>query len=119
MLEKSFGLFFFLKKPKTENADGLRYVYLRLTVDGVSKEVSTNRLWTPVKWNAAAGKATGTKEESKTLNSFVDSFIALAHKGRQKLIDTGHEISAQSIKDIMTGNWIDNKNDHRTFSISQ
>ena len=79
MLEKSFGLFFFLKKPKTENADGLRYVYLRLTVDGVSKEVSTNRLWTPVKWNAAAEKATGTKEESKTLNSFLDSFTALAH----------------------------------------
>ncbi len=61
MLEKSFGIFFFLKKPKTENADGIRYVYLRMTVDGISKEVSTKRLWHPAKWNAAAGKATGTK----------------------------------------------------------
>lgn len=42
MLEKSFGIFFFLKKLKTENVDGMRYVYLRITVDGISKEVSTS-----------------------------------------------------------------------------
>jgi len=49
MLEKSFGTFFFLKKPKTENADGMRYVYLRINVDGISKEVSTKRLWHPAR----------------------------------------------------------------------
>ena len=108
-LEKSFGIFFFLKKPKTENADGMRYVYLRMTIDGVSKEISTKRLWHPSRWNADSGKAIGNKEESKMLNSFLESFTALVYQAKQKLIESGHEISSQAIKDIMTGNWIDNK----------
>ncbi|RKR84464.1 hypothetical protein BDD43_4702 [Mucilaginibacter gracilis] len=44
MLEKSFGLFFFLKQPKNQKSD-VRYVYLRITVDGTSKELSTKRVW--------------------------------------------------------------------------
>lgn len=109
MLEKSFGIFFFLKKPKTENADGMRYVYLRLTVDGISREVSTKRLWHRARWNAAAGKAAGNKEDSKSLNHYLESFTSLVYKAKQKLIDGGHVISADAIKDILTGNWIDNK----------
>ena len=87
MLEKSFGIFFFLKKPKTENADGMRYVYLRMTIDGVSKEISTKRLWHPSRWNVDSGKALGSKEESKMLNSFLESFTALVYQAKQKLID--------------------------------
>lgn len=109
MLEKSFGIFFFLKKPKSENADGMRYVYLRLTVDGSSKEISTKRLWHPSKWNTLAGKAMGNKEESKSLNQFLESFTSLVYKAKQKLIDGGHQVSAAAIKDILTGNWIENK----------
>lgn len=109
MLEKSFGIFFFLKKPKTENADGTRYVYLRMTVDSISKEVSTKRLWHPSKWNPSAGKAIGNKEDSKALNHFLESFTSLVYKAKQKLIDGGNEISASALKDILTGNWIDNK----------
>jgi hypothetical protein len=89
--------------------DGMRYVYLRMTVDGISKEVSTKRLWHPSKWNPSAGKAIGNKEESKSLNHFLESFTSLVYRAKQKLIDGGHEISAASIKDILTGNWIDNK----------
>ena len=39
MLEKSFGLFFFLKQPKNQKSDE-RYVYLRITVNGSAKEDS-------------------------------------------------------------------------------
>lgn len=35
MLEKSFGLLFFLKQPKTEKRD-VRYIYLRITVDWIN-----------------------------------------------------------------------------------
>jgi hypothetical protein len=44
MLETSFGLFFFLKQPKNHKTDE-RYVYLRITVNGISKEISTKRVW--------------------------------------------------------------------------
>lgn len=60
MLEKSFGLYFFLKK--TKNQDGTRYVYLKITVDGDSKEISTKRLWHPSRWSKEAGNAAGKKE---------------------------------------------------------
>lgn len=36
MLEKSLGLFFFLKQPKKRKSEE-RYVYLRITVNGISK----------------------------------------------------------------------------------
>ncbi|MEL1245943.1 hypothetical protein AAEO56_16845 [Flavobacterium sp. DGU11] len=38
MLETSFGLSFFMKPPKKET--NIRYIYLRVTVDGVRKETS-------------------------------------------------------------------------------
>ena len=65
MLEQSFGLFFFLKQTKNQNEDGLRYVYLRITVDGSSVELSTKQLWHPERWNANAGRASGTREDAK------------------------------------------------------
>ncbi len=64
MLEKSFGIFFFLKKPKIENQDGTRYVYLKITVDGDSEEISTKRLWHPSRWSKESGIAAGKKEDS-------------------------------------------------------
>lgn len=44
MLEKSLGLFFFLKKPKNEKGNA-RFIYLKITVDGESKDVATKRKW--------------------------------------------------------------------------
>lgn len=44
MLEKSFGLLFFLKKPKNEKGN-IRYVYLRITIDGESKNLALKRKW--------------------------------------------------------------------------
>jgi len=54
MLEKSFGLYFFLKQSKNQKK-GLRYVYLRITVDGKSVELSTKRLWPLEKWSVNTG----------------------------------------------------------------
>ena len=44
MISKSFGLLFYLKK---QHGDGKvhRPIYLRITVDGVMKEMSIHRSW--------------------------------------------------------------------------
>ena len=47
-MEKSFGLFFFLKQPKNY-ITGPKYVYLRLTVDSAAHEIYTKRLWEPAR----------------------------------------------------------------------
>ena len=109
MLEKSFGLFFFLKKPKIENEDGTRYVYLKITVDGDSKEISTKRLWQPSRWSREAGNAAGKKEDSKSLNSFLDSYKEKAYQAKKLLLDNDRNITAQAMKDILTGKGEDRK----------
>jgi hypothetical protein len=72
MLEKSFGLLFFMRKPKNYKT-GLLPIYLKITVDGQPKELSAKRKWDPAKWSTAAGRAMGTKEESRELNYYLNA----------------------------------------------
>lgn len=102
MLEKSFGLFFFLKQSK-KNQNGERYIYLRITVDRVSKELSTKRLWKTSRWNAAAGRAEGNNQDSKILNAYLETIYFKALQAKKHLIDTDREVSAEAIKNFLLG----------------
>ncbi|TFF35501.1 site-specific integrase [Mucilaginibacter psychrotolerans] len=106
MLEKSLGLMFFLKHPKNYE-QGDKYIYLRITVDGVSKELSTKRVWDPARWHVKSGRAQGTKEDAKALNVMLDTITLKAQEARRQLIEENRDISSQAIKDFLTG--IDNR----------
>ncbi len=56
MIPKSFGLLFYLKKPRGY-AKGERPIYLRITVDGVPKEMSIQRSCNPGRWNSETRRA--------------------------------------------------------------
>ena len=71
MLEKSFGLMFFMRKPKN-SPNGIYPIYLRITVDGKSNELSTKRKCHTSTWSAKTGRSTGTKKATRELNSFLD-----------------------------------------------
>lgn len=102
MLEKSFGLFFFLKQPKNQKSEE-RYVYIRITVDGISKEVSTKRIWSASRWDHHAGRAKGTKEDALALNTHLSAFEASVYSAKSQLMQTGKTITAVGIKAILTG----------------
>jgi integrase len=102
MLEKSFGLLFFLKQPRNYE-QGPMYIYLRITVDGVSKELSVKRSWLPARWSAKANRASGTKEDAKELNYYLDVLQSKAYVARKQLIESGRVVTAISIMDIMSG----------------
>jgi len=102
MLEKTFGLFFYLKHAKNQK-DGLRYVYLRITVDGTPKELATKRLWDPSRWDSKANRASGTKEDAKALNAYLDILQAKAYAARSRLIETEQIVTAVAIKEILSG----------------
>ncbi|MEP1257641.1 Arm DNA-binding domain-containing protein, partial [Algoriphagus sp.] len=102
MLEKSFGLLFFLKQSK-KNKNGEKYIYLRITVDGIPKELSTKRLWQLSKWNVSAGRAFGNSEEGKTLNSYLDTLYYKALQAKKQLLDRDQEVTAEAIKNILLG----------------
>jgi len=102
MVEKSFGLNFRLKMPK--NAKGKeRHIYLKITVDGTSTEVAVKRNWNAERWSQKAGRASGTKEDARTLNEYLDSFSAMVFEAKKKLIEGGKTISAVLIKEMITG----------------
>jgi len=103
MLEKSFGLLFYLKKSKNQTK-GPFYIYLKITVDGKSVELSSKRKWDSSRWNSSAARAVGTKEDAKELNYFLDALELQIFQAKRSLIEADKEVSAQAIKDILTGN---------------
>jgi integrase len=108
MLEKSFGLLFYLKKPKGYKS-GPVPIYLRITVDGDEKEMSVKRSWEPSRWNAHANRATGTKEDARSINEYLDVLQNKAYDARKDMVERGEVITAIGIRDIISGakqrNW--------------
>ena len=102
MLESSFGLVFFLKIPRNESK--IRTVYLRITVDGIPKETSTKRKWDSARWDQKIERATGTKEDARSLNFFLDSLILKINEYKTEIMYSGKPITSQKIMDYILGN---------------
>ena len=102
MLEKSFGLLFYLKKPKNYKKGDIP-IYLRITVDGVPKEISTGREWDAARWNVHAQRASGVKEDSKALNVFLDTLQAKVYEAKRQLLENNKAITSELLKNILKG----------------
>jgi site-specific recombinase XerD len=102
MLEKSFSLLFYLKKPKNY-VKGEMPIYLRITVDGIPKEISTGRSCDPLKWNSNAGRCNGTKEDVKTLNAFLDTLQTKVYEVRRQLLEKNETITSDALKSVLKG----------------
>jgi integrase len=102
MLEQSFGLLFFLKSTGSTAAT-VRHVYMRITVNGVAKELSTKMSWHPERWHQGSGRATGNREDARVLNHFLETLTAKVYEARTGLIHSGKTITAQGLKNLVTG----------------
>ncbi len=102
MLEKSFGLFYFLKQPKTTKRPN-HYVYLRITVDGVCRDISIKRQWSTSRWDQSTGRATGTKLDAKSINTYIETLSAKVYQAKLSLIENDKIITADSLKNKITG----------------
>lgn len=100
MLQNSFGFTFFLKASSKTN---IRSVYIRITVDGVSKEKSTKQRWNAERWNQKAERATGTKEDARTLNLFLDSLSTKVNQFRIDCMNEGEVLTAHKLMDYLEG----------------
>ncbi|MDR6943642.1 site-specific recombinase XerD [Mucilaginibacter pocheonensis] len=101
-MEKSFGLMFFLKQPKNQN-ETLRFIYVKITVDGKATELSTKRKCELSRWNTAAGRESGNKESTKELNYYLDTLEQMIYQAKRSLNDSDKPVSGQAIKDIING----------------
>ena len=103
MLEKSFGLFYYLKQAQNLKNEK-RYVYLRITVNGDCRELSLKRQWMPNQWNARSGRAIGDNDETKELNTYLDLTLVKIYQAKIKLLETNKPVTAAGIKDVLLGN---------------
>jgi site-specific recombinase XerD len=101
-MKSNFHLLFYLKRQKNYQS-GPMAIYMRITVNGKRSEVSAGRECDPTKWNSHAGRAIGTKEEIRTLNSYLDLLQHNVRVAHLALIDTGQNISAESLRNQSTG----------------
>jgi site-specific recombinase XerD len=108
-MEKSFGLFFYLKKSKKLNGNE-RPVYLRITVNGVSCDISIKRKCDLNSWNTNAGRMDGKTEQARSLNSYLDVLQRKVYEARKQLEQNDHPVTAENIKTVLLGKQI---NEHK------
>ena len=101
-MEKSFGLYFHLKKSKVQNDLELP-VYMRITVNGTYCEASTKRKWSQLKWNIAAGRADGKTDDAKSLNAYLEVLHRKVYEVRKELLAYDKPVTAENIKIILQG----------------
>jgi RHS repeat-associated protein len=102
-MEKSFGLFFFLKKNKWHQPGQEIDVYLKITVNGKSTEISSKRKCDPLKWNASAGRAIGQTDYAKAINSYLDVLQRKVYEFRKQLEDANYPVTVENIKHLLKG----------------
>ncbi|MBB6127449.1 site-specific integrase [Mucilaginibacter lappiensis] len=102
MLEKSFGLLFFLKQSGNEPK---KYIYLRITVDGHPVELSTKKQWWESRWDQEKGRASGVKQDAHEVNYFLDTLENKVFKARKKLIEDEELITAEQLRDMVMGKY--------------
>jgi len=101
-MDRSFGLFFFLKKPKGYRV-GNRPVYIRITVNGNSSELSTKRECAPEKWNHSAGRLNGKGEVVNAFNAYLDTFQQQVYEAKRQLMEMDKPINCDNLKTLLTG----------------
>ena len=101
-MSKSFKIHFHLKRPK-DYCNGNILIYMRLTIDGLRVEISTQRECDPAKWNKQSERVIGKKEEVNRLNNHLDSLLSKVYVTEKELSLSGEIITADAIRNKLTG----------------
>lgn len=114
-MSTNYSLLFYLKKPKNY-VGGSKPIYMRITVAGEPKEISTGRECDPLRWNAKANRAKGTKEEIRNLNAYLDTLERKVEDAHSQLIKQGMEISSELLRLKYLGKDVQRRHLMETFT---
>lgn len=101
-MKTNFSLLFYMKKQKNYQS-GKAPIYLRITVDGRRCEVTTGRCCDPVQWNPTSGRSNGKKEETKSLNAYLDDLQNKVFEAHRQLTEKDDTITAVTLRDQFQG----------------
>ncbi|WP_317129566.1 site-specific integrase [Flavobacterium zepuense] len=90
-----------MKTPNKKN--NIRFIYLRVTVDGLPKETSTKRKWDVTRWDQKTERATGNKEDARMLNLFLDAIEMKLNQYKSDLLYNERSVTAQKLMDYLLG----------------
>ncbi len=97
-MSHSLTILFFLRTSKTNPTTGEAPVYIRMTVASQRAEISAKRSVLPSKWEGGAGKVKGTKEDARTLNTYLDTLRAKLNKQFNQLLSGDEPVTAELLK---------------------
>ncbi|PCH69195.1 MAG: recombinase [Bacteroidetes bacterium] len=102
MERTTFSILFYIKRSKLlKNGDAP--VYVRITINGVSDEVSLKRSIEPKLWDTKRNKAKGSSEEARQLNDYLNSVRGQIFYHHQQMQEKGKTITAKLLKNTFLG----------------
>jgi len=93
----NFKVLFLLKKGRDSNPVSLP-IYVRVTINGERVEWSIQRKCEVKKWDQKIGRASGTREETKNLNGFLDTIQANIFQVQREYALRNEPLRAEQVK---------------------
>lgn len=94
---------YLIRLSKTQN--GKAPIYCRINIEGKRVEISLKKYLDPDKWvKAGGGRAKGNSEEARVVNMAIEQLNAQIHYHYNQLQQHSENITAQQIKNLITGN---------------
>lgn len=101
-METHFSLLFYLKKSKNY-IDGPVPIYMRITVNGNQKEITTAKQCKPEQWHARANRLKGNSEIARKINSHLDWLKVKMDDIYDKLTRQGSSITPEAMRNEFIG----------------
>jgi site-specific recombinase XerD len=102
MKRATFNILFFIKRSKLLKT-GEAPIYLRITSNGDSSEISIKRSIKPSHWDTARNKAKGTSPESTEINDYLTSVRGQLFMHQRELQEAGKQITAKVLLNTFLG----------------
>ena len=96
-MSQNFKVLFFLKKGKGCNKKSLP-IYVRVTIDNERAEWSSQRHCDQSRWNQQIERASGSKEETKILNQYLDAIQANIYQVQKEYTLRNEPITATQVR---------------------
>ena len=101
-MNKTFNLLFFLKKSKIK-ANGTVPIYLRITIDGKPKEISSKRNIFPEQWDNKLQRLSGRSPEAKAMNDYLKTFEQEIYEAHHQAMKDKTPVTSSILKAKVTG----------------
>lgn len=92
----TFSILFFINRAKTNKKDE-HPIYCRVTVQGISRQFSTQHWVLDNKWDPRASRVVGSNESAKTVNHSLNSIRNNLLNIRADLTQSGDLVSAETV----------------------